>query len=213
MSRFRRNVSFCSSTTHLQNGWSLLKVSSSRCIVSLLLLNGLLSNHLFCYTRCYEFEGYYAEAYYEFAGPIFPSFCLRATQSGLTGPRFEPQTSRSTDGCVTAKPTARLVNGWVKSRFETDACILSRYGKYAKTVSRCFYASKLLLVSDFLLWMVQLKLYCITPDFIYLSASLLKYHTLVILKRQRPWKWCHLSYSLKKIFSVAWASINQKLYR
>ena len=87
-----------------------------------------------------------------------------STVSDLIGPRFEQQTSCSRDGHVTARPTARLVNGWVKSRFETDACIISRYGKCAKTVLRCFCALKLLLLSNFLLRMVQLKLHCMTPD-------------------------------------------------
>ena len=42
-----------------------------------------------------------------------------------------------------------------------------------------------------------------SENFIYPDASLLKHHALVALKRQRPWEWRHLSYSLKKIFSVA----------
>ena len=41
-----------------------------------------------------------------------------------------------------------------------------------------------------------------SENFIYPDASLLKHHALVTLKRQRLWEWCHLSYSLKKIFSV-----------
>ena len=32
-------------------------------------------------------------------------------------------------------------------------------------------------------------------NFIYPGASLQQHHTLVTLKRQRPWEWCHLSYS------------------
>ena len=32
-----------------------------------------------------------------------------STVSDLTGPRFEPQTSRSRDECVTARPTGRYI--------------------------------------------------------------------------------------------------------
>ena len=42
-----------------------------------------------------------------------------------------------------------------------------------------------------------------SENFIYSGASLIKHHALVRHKRQRPLEWCHLSYSLKKIFSVA----------
>ena len=43
-----------------------------------------------------------------------------------------------------------------------------------------------------------------SENFIYPSASLQKHHTLVTLKDNGRGEWCHLSYSQKKIFSVAW---------
>ena len=65
----------------------------------------------------------YAEACNELAGPISASLCPGSTApfeemsqqwravgntvSDLTGPRFEPQTSRSRDERVTARPTGR----------------------------------------------------------------------------------------------------------
>ena len=65
----------------------------------------------------------YAEACNELAGPISASLrpgntapfeemsqrwrAVGNTVSDLTGPRFEPQTSRSRDGRVTARPTGR----------------------------------------------------------------------------------------------------------
>ena len=67
---------------------------------------------------------YYTEAYKEFAGPICASLrpgnsalCKQMSQrwqmvdntvSDLTGERFQPQTSRSRDECVTARPIGRL---------------------------------------------------------------------------------------------------------
>ena len=73
---------------------------------------------------------YYADSCNEFAGPIFKSLRpgntayfeempqrLRAvgnTASDLTGPRFEPQTSRSKDELVSARPTTIIdYNGGV----------------------------------------------------------------------------------------------------
>ena len=66
---------------------------------------------------------YYAEACNEFAGPISASLrpgntapfevvlqrwqAVGNTLSDLTGPRFEPQTSRARDERVTARPTGR----------------------------------------------------------------------------------------------------------
>ena len=41
-----------------------------------------------------------------------------------------------------------------------------------------------------------------SENFIYPGASLLKHHALLTLKRHWLWEWCHLSYSLKKIFCV-----------
>ena len=67
---------------------------------------------------------YYAKACNELAGPISASLrpgnaalfeemlqrwrAVGNTVSDLTGPRFEPQTSRSRDECVTARPTGRF---------------------------------------------------------------------------------------------------------
>ena len=66
---------------------------------------------------------YYAETCNELAGPISASLrpgsrapfeemsqrwrAVGSTVSDLTGPRFEPQTSRSRDERVTARPTGR----------------------------------------------------------------------------------------------------------
>ena len=68
---------------------------------------------------------YYAEACNELTGPISASLrpdntapfeeisqrwrAVGNTASDLTGPRFEPQTSRSRDESVTARPTGRLI--------------------------------------------------------------------------------------------------------
>ena len=68
----------------------------------------------------------YAEACNELAGPISASLrpgntapfeetsqqwrAVGNTVSNLTGPRFEPQTSRSRDECVTARPTGRSIS-------------------------------------------------------------------------------------------------------
>ena len=68
----------------------------------------------------------YAEACNELAGPISASLrpgntapfeemsqrwrAVGNTVSDLTGPRFEPQTSRSRDERVTARPSGRLIN-------------------------------------------------------------------------------------------------------
>ena len=68
---------------------------------------------------------YYAEACNEFAGPISASLrpgntapfeemsqrwrAVGNTVSDLTGPRFEPRTSRSRDERVTARPTGRFL--------------------------------------------------------------------------------------------------------
>ena len=95
------------------------------------------------------FSQYYDEACNQFAGPFFPSSCpgktlilfkeiLRRwravcnTVSDLTGPRFEPHNSRSTDKCVTAR-SIRYGNLFMPSRIMLDWMMHSLSSSHDKT--------------------------------------------------------------------------------
>ena len=80
---------------------------------------------------------YYAEAWNELAGPISASLrpgnaapfeemsqrwrAVGNTVSDLTGLRFEPQTSRSRDERVTARPTGRSIANIINSLIDTSS--------------------------------------------------------------------------------------------